>query len=45
MKQAKLTDAVFGDDAGVFEEELHSDEGFSALIGEHRPGLGAGQEV
>ena len=29
----------------VVEEELHPDEGLPALLGEHVPGLGPGQEV
>lgn len=29
----------------VLEEDLHPDEGLPALLGEHVPGLGPGQEV
>ena len=29
----------------VLQEDLHPDEGFSALLSEHVPGLGSGQQV
>ena len=29
----------------VLEEDLHPDEGLPALLGQHVPGLGPGQQV